>query len=497
MAGAIFLFGFAVFVHELGHFLVAKACGVGVRAFAIGFGKWKIWSFTWRETEYSIRWIPLGGFVSLKGMVEEESVMTEGPEGSEDSEGDEKSGLTEDLDALRNKHPLARMAVFVAGVSFNFITAILFFALLLWYGVPKPLPMPNQLESVKAESPLYQMGWRSGDRILAVERTDTTAEKKRWETENWTEVWEGIEAALSAPPAWEKGGALTTLTLQVERSGETLRLPLPTSAFLSDEAMASFSPPWPAYVGGVIPATPAHRARLAAKDVKPGEGLEHFPPWEDMPFFALKENDRVLAVDGKLVQSWQDMTELLRARPDKLVTLTIDRDGKTYRLATTLERSEENPEQGRLGIIRGMPSMEERDRMPLHQALWEAPGRTWHLTVFIVQQTVKTFTKSGKEIKRNLGGPLMIGKMAYEKAQQGLSDYLNLLIVISIVLAVMNLLPIPVLDGGYILITLIEIIIRRPIPQRILAPILTVFFFLFMLLFVFIFYNDIMNMVVR
>ena len=544
--GPVVLFGFVVFIHELGHFLVAKLSGVGVKKFAIGFGP-KIFAWTAGETEYSVRWIPLGGFVALKGMIEgldeeeelekavEETVEDAG-EKKEPAKVEEKQGfqITEDMDALRNRSPLVRIAVFGAGVTFNFITAIVFCALYLAYGSPKPVEMPPRVERVPVDSPWYAAGWRTGDEIISVERAPLSSLGPALESEpreegeeqdvpirSWSDVLTAISEAGNPAPLWGSStlnaiGRLVglvrekpttvTLLMHVDRDGKEFTLPWSTA--LRNEDPETFSSALPPYVAYFTPNSAAHRARLVADNYELGAPVRPMPTWEEMPEKSLQANDRILGIDtgGRLndmqpIKSWSQMTGILRAHPRDVVYLLVERkeDNQVRHLllATVLERSEADPNRGILGIAPGLPPSGEWERMPVGQAIMLAPVMALRITDQIIYQTAAMLTRSWREISRNVGGPVLIGILAYKSAQQGLSNYLQLFAVISIVLAVMNLLPIPVLDGGYIVITIIEAIIGRPLPPKFLAGLLTTFMVLFMLLFVLIFYNDFMNWIIR
>lgn len=516
LAGMIFLFGFAVFIHELGHFIAAKKLGVGVSAFAIGFGP-KMIARKWGETEYSIRWLPLGGFVALKGM------LAEGPESDEAGE-DEKSGggnpiqgqksITEDVDALRNKPTWAKIVVFGAGVTMNFLTAIVIMFFFLWHGAPREMPRPNTLENVPEQSRIYEIGYRTGDRIVAVQgEAVSTWDEMEKAVDDWMKEQDSL---FEAPPAM----------LTVERDGRRLRLPWPYPRPERPEGLTgllrgwflpyempdlepyrAFHPPQPAYVAHVEPRSPAAKARLLEADIDwqafraqpAGERPEPVKLWDDTPKFPLQVRDQIVAINGEPVDTWKEMEVRLKANPNQLITIVVRRGEQYDRLWTVLEPRADDPSQGKLGIVSGLPKTDERDRMGPGEALATAVPATLRLTGRLIQMNVDFIgdnlgSKAGRrDIGKNLGGPILIARMAYQKARQGLSEYLMLFIVISIILAVMNLLPIPVLDGGYIVLALVEGIIRRPIPEKVLAPLLQTFMVLFTVFFVLIFYNDIRN----
>ncbi|NQU44417.1 site-2 protease family protein, partial [bacterium] len=288
---AVFLFGFAIFVHELGHFVVAKLSGVGVNKFAIGFGP-VIWRFVKGETEYSIRWIPLGGFVALKGMIEgmdEEEDDDQPGKPKPETEAKKPSSMTEDLDALRSKPAWVRIAVFASGVTCNYLTAIVLMAFLLWHGQPEPEPLPNRLQEIPADTVWYDLGYRSGDEIVGVNRESVslvgqilTPESESGSTNVLTEPiesWKDLIEQIYLATRRSDTGTSPTLFVQVDRNGQLLTLPLPIGYFLNEDKAEYFQPPLPAYVGGVYPASPAHRARLVERNYHLGEKAT-FPPWD-------------------------------------------------------------------------------------------------------------------------------------------------------------------------------------------------------------------------
>ena len=518
--GAVFLFGFAVFVHELGHFIVAKWCGVGVKKFAIGFGS-KIWWTVWRGTEYSIRWIPVGGFVALKGMIEgfddEDEAGGEEKDGGADAEPEDgvTHTLTQDLDALRNKPALVRIAVFLAGVTCNFLAAMVFMAVLLWYGTPVYRDLPNVIERIPEGTRLHALGWRSGDQIADVRRQSDprpSASLAGKPFANWGEavrafrkfqppaprslLWRSLTGQLAG--ATDGDDDATTLVVTVVRGDQTVEVLTPLGLPPGEDVY--LEPPRPAYVAEIVPNSPAHRARMVKDDYTPGERIMPYPAWSEMPRAPIAHGDTILAVNGQAVETWRDMEKLLHKSPAESVTLTVRRGehGRVQLLTTTLERSDRNHKHGQLGIHSLPQTTGEREGLPLWKAIVSAPLETLELADGVIYLTVDFFrTATSRSIKRNVGGPMAIGIMAFKSAKRGLGDYLRIFIVISILLAFLNIMPIPVLDGGYILFTIVEAIIRRPVPQKVLVPILTVFMFGFVMLFVFLLYNDVMNWILK
>ena len=289
LVGAVFLFGFAVFVHELGHFLVAKWCGVGVKKFAIGMGP-IIWSITRGGTEYSLRWFPVGGFVSLKGdPADEEAEAKAKPEIAGEAAAetvepvipplgkDRKPGASADLDALSNQPALKKIAVFVAGITCNYLTAIILMAFLLWYGIPKSIDLPTTIERIPENSQLYRLGWRSGDRIVAVKSKPV-------------KVWDDVLKDLSKGMK-KKAKLGKPMPITVQRDATTITLPSPYAQNLSKDELEYFTPALPAFIGAVEPGSPAFRTRLISDNYNLDQKAGPEPEWGQMRQTSLEAGD--------------------------------------------------------------------------------------------------------------------------------------------------------------------------------------------------------------
>lgn len=477
-----FVFGFAIFVHELGHFLFARMRGVGVEAFAIGMGP-KIFAWTRNGTEYSLRWFPVGGFVRLHQMVREEAEEQEREAKlaamAEEEQGGQTDGATnqtaerksigqmahEDMAALYDKGVVTKLLVFGGGVFFNFLTAMVSLAVLytIGFNVPKaPIAWVGDVSEVQA---FADSGIQAGDYIIdveghPVERLDT---------------FEAAQVKAKAAGTDKDG-----LDIKVRREGAgevALKLPAlddPSWLIFSTEKMLWEVPP---LVGGLDPMAPAAKA-------------------------GLQEGDLVTRFNDKPITMWSELTTGIRASLEEPIIIHVRRGDSTEEIALSMVPTEDplNPGLGRVGIAPAGAIGEELIQEPFLQACLAAPKRTVDQVVKLAVLNYKTLTaiaqKSGaKGIKQSLGGPIAIGKMTYERFQAGPTKLLDWFINLNLILLIMNLLPLPVLDGGFIILSLIEGVARRPVSTRILNPIYTAFALCFIGLAIFVSYNDFIKVI--
>lgn len=501
IAAVALTFGLAVFVHEFGHFIFARLRGVGVEKFAIGMGP-VITSWTWGETEYSLRWLPLGGFVKLHQIMREEAEPLEGAaegEAAPTAVGDHidevdlgfvnavthhhehpelaaaAAGATsgpakprslgemahDDAVALYNKGLVTKLLVFGGGVFFNFLTAIAATALLYSIGVNQLAPHEIWVGDLAKESPMRAAGVLPDDKIVEVEGS----------TEN-LKTDEDLAVAMQA--AWEKGLTADGVDVRVNRGGEELPLHLPAiPSGETDESKAARVAFWKdlpldfaPIIGALIPMDPAAKA-------------------------GIKEGDLIVKVNDKPVRSWEQMATVIRSSPEQAVMLGIQREGVAapINIAVVPKDDKNNPGVGMIGII---PGPKEHVQDPVLKAVALAPQRTVMGLVRLVQanyNAIRNSTAAG--LKEGMAGPVAIATVTYNFAQKGFSDLLYWFISLNLILAVMNLMPIPVLDGGFIVLAFIEAIIRRPVSQRILTPIYTFFALSFITLMVLVSFQDV------
>lgn len=406
--------GVLVTIHEAGHFFAAKWVGIQVPRFSIGFGP-RVVGFTRGETEYVISAIPLGGYVKMAGMEDDEaqSVLEGGSE-----------GVPVDPERTFDSKPLwARTLVISAGVIVNFLFAVLVFgALAAVYGeriiriTRVATPEPATAVGPAAEAAKIPFG----SRVVSVGGTPVSS---------WGGIRNGIVDAVPGPlPVVLEGGR--TVTLMVPE-GRTARI----------EVARSIEPLIPAVIPRVEPGQPAARA-------------------------GMKAGDRVVAVNGKPVQGWNDFVRVVRASPGLPLPIEVERGGQRVRMTITPVTEREDGPEGKsitVGRIGAYPPQvpTERRSVGVVEAVKTGFTDTWDGTVAILDALRDLVT--GRTSARNMGGLLTIGQASGQTARMGLDVFLGFLAFFSINLAVLNLLPIPVLDGGHLMFLAIEAVRGRPL----------------------------------
>ncbi len=390
----LILIGVLIWFHELGHFLMAKLFGVKVEIFSIGFGP-VILSKKVGETEYRLSALPLGGFVKLYG--EEEQI--------------------EDKRAFSSKPNWQKILIAFGGPLFNFILAILLFALIAMVGrqVPKYVYEKPLVGHVVENSIAYKLGIKERDIILEINS------KK---VQNWKEVESTVFENILAKE-W---------SVKVLRDEEEINL------FLKDSISKSAgfgAEPWlPAIVGKVIEDSPASQVGLQA-------------------------GDKILKVNGKEIRGWYELVKHVRESKDRPVLLTIQR-GDSVEEKTIIPNVDPRTGMPILGIAPYVETMKTKES-PL-QALSEGFQRTYMLSLLSLKALWSLVT-GGLSIK-TLGGPIAIAQLAGESAQHGLIPFIGMMAFISVQLAIFNLVPLPILDGGLILLFLMESIRRKPFSPK-------------------------------
>lgn len=427
-----------VSVHEYGHFIVARKLGIKVEKFSIGFGPAL---FSWRgrdgEVLYVIAAIPLGGYVKMFG---------ENPE--EQGEG-AKAGLSEAEKARAfDVQPVwKRAAVAFAGPAFNVLFAIVAYAMVGWIGQSV---IPPVIGSVAPASISERAGLEAGDRILQVGG-------------DVVHSWAEVEEAL-------KGLTGHEARLDISREGKSLsvgiEVPVPDKdpwlINVADEQLG-ISPGLKIVVSKVVPDSPAERSGIRSGDV------------------IRQLNGRTYSDVGRLI-------EAIHAEGTHSLLIGIDRDGTLLDIRVQPEADGQG--NVRIGVMLGAQAMlgEEIYRMgPLKGAIYGFQ-RTWEMTELTVQVIGKMLTSAISP--DNLGGPIAIAQMAGKTAELGLVSFLTFLALISVNLAVLNLLPVPVLDGGHLFYLGLEKLRGKPLSPRVMEATQVVGVVLIIALMVFAFYND-------
>jgi regulator of sigma E protease len=435
--------GVLVFIHELGHFLAAKWAGIWVHRFSLGMGApIKALSFKRGETEYAVSWLPLGGYVKMASR--EEEALSSSLEGAAPVEPVPPDRVFE------SKPVWKRMIVILAGVTMNFLFAYVVFAgLALWKGqtidpetrVGRVIPeaIPEGGEALRSIQP--------GERIVRVDG-DTMPS------------WNAIAGAIQNSPA-------TTLVLTLG-DGREIALDIHPDAIAERVGAINALVPWrPAVVDSAPEGMPAARAGIRA-------------------------GDSIVAVAGQPVSSWGDMVAQVEPRPNATIPVSLLRGGELIELDVTTDTQSVADTGGTRRVI-GMLGVRQRINVVHEQySVGGALGAGWDATTEssgMIWRTVKGLL-SGRVAGRELGGPILIGQLAGQTARLGLDAFLGFMALISVNLAILNLLPIPLLDGGQFLFLLAEGIMRRPLSLKLRERLATVGFVALILIMLLAFGND-------
>jgi regulator of sigma E protease len=433
--------GVLIVVHEYGHYIVARLCGVKVLRFSVGFGRpLAIWRRGRDRTEWVIAAIPFGGYVKML---------------------DEREGAVAPEEAHRafNRQSVGRrFLIVVAGPAFNFAFAILVYAGLFMYGLPEARPI---LAEPPAGTPAAVAGLKSGDTVRAAQGEPL---------ETWQELrWRALQAALERAPL--------RLELENER-GQVREATLDLSSYPADQVAADalehvglrlYRPPLEPVIGQVVSGGPAERAGLA-----PG--------------------DRVVRAGDKPIRSWEELVAAIRAHAGKPLALLVERQGDT-RAVEVLPESVASGEAriGRVGAGPFIPpahaeKMLVRARYGPLESFAKALAKTWEISIFSLKMLGRMVM--GEVSWKHLSGPVTIADFAGQSAQAGWLSYLTFLALISISLGVLNLLPIPLLDGGHLMYYAIEIVKGSPVSERAMELGQRVGLALLIVMMAFAFYND-------
>lgn len=411
--------GTLVIVHELGHYLVARWCGVKVLRFSVGMGK-IAWSrrFGRDQTEWAISILPLGGYVKML-----------------DAREQDLSGLPPD-DLRREftrQSVWKRIAIVVAGPMANFLLAIVVFAALYMHGIPEPTP---RLRAVPEQTAAYEAGLRGGELITAVNGEPVRI---------WSDLrWKLLRSAVDKMP----------VKLEAERPN-----PKGANGKFVDTVMLKLDSLTPHDLEGdfltklgIDLAWP----KANVMSVNNGAGARA----------GMHAGDQVVAIDGKRVIDSFDVVKMVKAAPGRTLDMVVLRDGSEMHLAVTPAAiMERGKTYGQINVH--FPSLSEftviQDSLPT--ALAKGVARTWDTSALTLKMLGKMLI--GQVSWKNITGPITIADYAGQSARIGMVSFLSFIAFVSISLGVMNLLPIPVLDGGLLLYYSLEVLTGRPVSERV------------------------------
>lgn len=440
----VIVLGVLIFFHEFGHFLIARLFGVGVEKFSLGFGP-RLIGKKIGITDYRLSAIPLGGYVKMVGEEPDAEIVPE------------------DLPlSFTHKHVVKRMLIVLAGPVFNILLAvIIFFVFLSITGIEDITPVVRQ---VQKDSVAWKAGLQVNDRIVSIDGAKVNS---------WYDIDEAVADSKGKP-----------LTLGVVR--HDLHLKFVVNPELKDgtdilgdhmsyyDIGISAFPELKAIVGNVTAGFPAEKA-------------------------GLQKGDQIIAINGIPIKSWRQMQSIISSSGGVELTFSVKRGEETFKVDLTPRYVKMKNELGEaenrylIGVSSQQINIPEADRVTKRLNPIKAAVQSIHRTYSICALTVRSVVKmiNGSIPRENLGGPIMIAKLAGDQAKQGFGKLVQFIAFISINLAIINLLPIPVLDGGHLMFFLIEAIKGRPVSLKVREVAQQVGLFILILLMILVFYNDI------
>lgn len=446
LAAFVLALGALVVVHEYGHYLVARLCGIKVLRFSIGFGP-PLWKrrFGRDQTEWVVAAVPLGGYVKML---------------------DEREGEVDPKEigrAFNRQNVWRRYAVVIAGPLANFLFAILLYWLLFMHGVQEARPI---VDAPPPGTAAASAGFERGETIRAINGEPVAS---------WADVrWRMLQLAL------EKQSVKVEL---LNRSSQLNWRTLDLSAFDAEQlegdtlaliGLRLYRPEIKPVIGQVVAGSVAQQAGL-----QPG--------------------DRILTADGRPVASWNELVQLVRSHPGRELRLTFMRGSEQRALVLVPESAHEgNSAFGRIGAAaqidaKALDGLVTTVRYGALGALAKAAQKTWDTSVFSLKMLGRMLL--GQVSWKNLSGPVTIADYAGQSAQLGIVSYLSFLALISISLGVLNLLPIPLLDGGHLMYYTVEICKGSPVSDRVMEIGQKLGLTLLLVLMAFAFYNDINRLI--
>lgn len=442
LSAFVLVLGVLVVVHEYGHYKVARLCGVKVLRFSVGFGR-PVWQKTFGvdRTVWAIGIFPLGGYVKM--LDEREAPVA-----------------TEEVHRAFNRRPVGqRIAIVAAGPFANFVLAFLIYWGVFWHGVEELRPIVG---APPAASAAAAAGFESGERVIKVGESSV----ETWEDVRWLLLQKAVDNSRVVMEVINERSEISVRYLDVS----TIR----DSGWESDAferlGLTFYRPKIPPVIGKVLSGGVADRA-------------------------GIRVGDRVISIDDEPTDAWARVVAVVRASAGKTLRFEILRDNTAIQLSVMPELHEEKGVRiGRIGVTAqdaGLPreALTVRVSHGVFGAFSKALRETWDKSVFSLVMLGKMVV--GEVSWRNLSGPVTIADYAGQSAKLGLEYYLKFMALVSISLGVLNLLPIPILDGGHLLYYVVEIIKGGPVSEKVMEIGQQIGFALLLMLMAFAFYNDI------
>ncbi|BAN35449.1 peptidase M50 membrane-associated zinc metallopeptidase [Sulfuricella denitrificans skB26] len=440
--------GILIVVHEYGHYIVARWCGVRVLRFSVGFGKPMITKkFASAGTEWVLAAFPLGGYVKML---------------------DEREGPIEPVDmpfAFNSQSIYRRSAIVLAGPVANLLLAVLLYWFLFIYGVPGIKPV---LGEVPLATPAAAATFHRGDTITQVGSEPTAT----WQDVNWILLQHAVQKAIVEIETRNERGEIATHQLDLSGlSSDEL-----DKDFMGKLGLMRFQPDLPAKIGRILPDGVAAKA-------------------------GLRVGDEILSVNQSPLDRWDELVQWVRQNPGLPLTLDIKRGGESFQVRATPDSVKENGNSP-VGKIGASPMVDPalfaklvtEVRYPVGRAFVQALRKTWDTSLFSLKMLGKMVT--GQVSWKNISGPITIADYAGQSARFGWVPYISFLALISISLGVLNLLPIPLLDGGHLMYYMVEMIKGSPVSEKTMEIGQQIGIAVLLTLMLFAFYNDINRLVV-
>lgn len=418
VVAAILLLGPLIAIHEFGHYFVARKLGVKVLVYSIGFGPTILkWTSKKSGIQYQLSALPLGGYVKM--LDEREENVAE-----------------EDLPyAFNRQPPWKRIAIVAAGPLINLIFAILLFWILF---LPAQEQLNTRVGKVLADTPAAAAQMQVGDKITAIDGTPVT-------------TWEKLNFALV-----DRVGETGKIQVQAERAGEIKTFSLPIQNFINDQSQS------PLDVLGFTPYRPQIPA-IVSKLSEDGAAIRQ----------GMQVGDQIIAIDGVKMNDWYDVVQVVQASPEKLLKVDVLRNNQVQQLEVMPQGKRDN--MGNVSGVLGVQSDPGKIVIPENykqtiqyspsEALLMAVDKTGQLSSMILNSIVKMVR--GLIGLDNLSGPITIAKVAGQSAEMGWQTFISFMALMSVSLGILNLLPIPMLDGGHLVYYFIELIRGKPVSEQI------------------------------